>query len=139
MTLVQLVFPYQIRQTSTGGLNQASNHFPALLVMATSFTVLVPQATGEATYIDDIPRRSDELYLAFVLSSRAHAKIVKVDASEALKDAGVVDFVSRKDVSSEANRFHTVINNDEILFAEDEVFCVGQIIGAIVADNQVEA
>ena len=100
---------------------------------------MVPQATGEATYIDDIPRRSDELYLAFVLSSRAHAKIVKVDASEALKDAGVVDFVSRKDVSSEANRFHTVINNDEILFAEDEVFCVGQIIGAIVADNQVEA
>ena len=95
------------------------------------------QATGEATYIDDIPKRCDELYLAFVLSSRAHAKIVAIDASEALRDAGVVDFLCHKDVPAFANRFHTVINNDEFLFAEDEVHCVGQIVGAIVAENQV--
>ena len=95
------------------------------------------QATGEATYIDDIPKRCDELYLAFVLSSRAHAKIVNVDASEALREAGVVDFLTHKDVPGSSNRFHTVIANDEFLFAEDEVHCVGQIIGAIVAENQV--
>jgi len=28
------------------------------------------QACGEATYIDDIPKREDEVYLAFVLSTR---------------------------------------------------------------------
>ena len=95
------------------------------------------QASGEATYIDDIPKRENEVYLAFVLSSRAHAKLLKVDPSEALKESGVLDFISRKDIPAERNHFHTVVDHDEILFAEDEVFCVGQIIGAVVGVTQV--
>jgi len=39
-----------------------------------SSTSRLSSKLGEATYIDDIPKRSDELYLAFVLSSRAHAR-----------------------------------------------------------------
>ena len=95
------------------------------------------QACGEAVYIDDIPKRENELYLAFVLSTRAHAKLLKVDPSEALKESGVLDFISRKDIPAERNHFHTVINRDEVLFAEDEVFCVGQIIGAVIGTTQV--
>ena len=95
------------------------------------------QACGEATYIDDIPKREDEMYLAFVLSTKAHAKILDVDTKEALKIEGVIDYIDHKDVGEENNHFHTVIAHDEILFAKDEVFCVGQVIGVVVANNQV--
>lgn len=34
------------------------------------------QATGEAIYCDDVPLYENELYLALVTSSKAHAKIL---------------------------------------------------------------
>lgn len=36
----------------------------------------IKHATGEAIYLDDMPAVDRELFLAFVTSSRAHAKIV---------------------------------------------------------------
>ena len=54
------------------------------------------QASGQAIYIDDMPRFEGELYLALVLSSKAHAKILKIDSSDALDMEGVVDFLSAK-------------------------------------------
>lgn len=36
----------------------------------------IKHATGEAIYCDDIPAVDPELFLTFVTSSRAHAKIV---------------------------------------------------------------
>lgn len=36
----------------------------------------IKHATGEAIYCDDMPAVHGELFLAFVTSSRAHAKIV---------------------------------------------------------------
>eukprot|EP00061_Rhincodon_typus_P005938 g26054.t1 len=35
----------------------------------------IQQATGEAIYCDDLPRFENELYLALVTSTEAHAKI----------------------------------------------------------------
>ena len=37
---------------------------------------------------------SDELYLAFVFSTKAHANIVSIDTTEALAVPGVKDYVS---------------------------------------------
>jgi xanthine dehydrogenase/oxidase len=54
------------------------------------------QASGQAIYVDDMPKFENELYLALVLSSRAHAKILKIDATKALEQDGVVDFISAK-------------------------------------------
>ncbi|XP_006039186.1 aldehyde oxidase-like, partial [Alligator sinensis] len=51
----------------------------------------VKHATGEAIYCDDIRHQDGELFLAVVTSSRAHAKILSIDVSEALKVPGVVD------------------------------------------------
>jgi xanthine dehydrogenase/oxidase len=34
------------------------------------------QATGEALYVDDIPKHESEKYAALVLSDRAHARIL---------------------------------------------------------------
>lgn len=42
------------------------------------------QATGEAKYIDDNPLLANELHAALVLSTRAHARILAIDTTEAL-------------------------------------------------------
>ena len=41
---------------------------------------------------------SDELYMSFVLSSRAHSKILRVDSSKALEITGVHGFVDYRDI-----------------------------------------
>ncbi|XP_011180964.1 xanthine dehydrogenase [Zeugodacus cucurbitae] len=96
------------------------------------------QATGEAIYCDDIPRHENELYLALVLSTKAHAKLLSIDASEALKQPGVHAFFSSKDLSDYENKVGTVFHDEEV-FASETVYCQGQVIGAIVAESQVLA
>lgn len=86
------------------------------LVHASAFK----QATGEAIYCDDIPQFSEELYLATVLSTRAHAKILNIDASKALSLEGVVAFYSAKDIPDD-HRYHGPIFHDEEVFASREV------------------
>ncbi|NXQ02448.1 AOXA oxidase, partial [Vidua macroura] len=97
----------------------------------------IKHATGEAVYIDDLPSVDGELFLAAVTSSRAHAKIVSIDTSEALKEAGVFDVITAHDVPA-ANEFH-FSDDPEIIFARNEVICVGQIVCAVVADSDVHA
>ncbi|CAH0554559.1 unnamed protein product [Brassicogethes aeneus] len=95
------------------------------------------QACGEAVYCDDIPYFEKELYLAFVLSTKAHARILSIDPSEALKISGVHGFVSADDLDEKRNiwaEFH-----DEKIFYSDKVTSQGQIIAAVVADNQTIA
>lgn len=93
------------------------------------------QVTGEAIYCDDIPRFSNELYLAFVYSTKAHAKIVLIDPAEALQVEGVHRFFSAADLTDEQNLAGPVFH-DEFVFVKDTVTTQGQIIGAIVADTQ---
>ncbi|XP_048200961.1 aldehyde oxidase isoform X2 [Perognathus longimembris pacificus] len=93
----------------------------------------IKHATGEAIYCDDMPAVDQELFLTFVTSSRAHAKIVSIDLSEALSLPGVVDIVTAehlKDVNSFA---------EETLLAIDEVFCVGHLICAVLAESEIQA
>jgi xanthine dehydrogenase/oxidase len=61
-----------------------------------------------------------------------------VNADDALKMEGVVDFISCKDLSPEKNIFGPVIKDEE-LFASQEVFHVGQMIGLIIADTEDHA
>ncbi|NXY85208.1 AOXB oxidase, partial [Alcedo cyanopectus] len=92
----------------------------------------VKHATGEAVYIDDIRPVDGELALAVVTSSKAHAKILSIDVSEALQVPGVVDVVTARDVPGKNGK-------DEEAYAEDEVICVGQIICAVVAKTLTQA
>nr|XP_056717291.1 aldehyde oxidase 1-like [Euleptes europaea] len=94
-------------------------------------------ATGEAIYCDDIRAVDEELFLALVTSSKAHAKIVSIDASEALQMPGVVDVVFVQDVPA-TNEFYNY-DVPEIIFAREKVTCMGQIVGAVVADSDVHA
>ncbi|XP_042311337.1 LOW QUALITY PROTEIN: xanthine dehydrogenase/oxidase [Sceloporus undulatus] len=91
------------------------------------------QASGEAVYCDDIPHYENELYLTLVTSTKAHAKILSVDTTEAQNVPGFVCFISEKDVPGSNV---TGIANDETIFAKDTVTCVGHIIGGILADTQ---
>ncbi|XP_048808931.1 aldehyde oxidase isoform X2 [Lagopus muta] len=97
----------------------------------------IKHATGEAVYIDDIPSVDGELFLAVVTSSRAHAKIIAVDTSEALKEPGVFDVITANDVPA-TNEFH-YSDDPEIIFARNKVICVGQIVCAVAADSYAHA
>ncbi|ORZ24999.1 molybdopterin binding aldehyde oxidase/xanthine dehydrogenase [Lobosporangium transversale] len=96
------------------------------------------QATGEARYTDDIPSSKDELYAALVLSTRAHAKVISVDASKALAYPGVKDYIDHTRVPG-SNDWHAALASDETIFVTDTVLCVGQIIGLVIADSQAIA
>ncbi|KAG8432676.1 hypothetical protein GDO86_017065, partial [Hymenochirus boettgeri] len=90
----------------------------------------IKQATGEAVYVDDMPTMDRELFIAFVTSQRAHAKILSIDASEALTLKGVIDIIRAKDVPGTNE-----VEGQNHLFSEEKVECVGQIICAVVADS----
>uniref|UniRef100_A0A672MRK9 Xanthine dehydrogenase/oxidase n=1 Tax=Sinocyclocheilus grahami TaxID=75366 RepID=A0A672MRK9_SINGR len=95
------------------------------------------QATGEAIYCDDIPCYENELHLALVTSTKAHALIKSIDTSDAMAVPGVVAFISAKDIPG-SNMTGPVVY-DETVFADDKVTCVGHIVGAFVADTQAHA
>ncbi|XP_054265328.1 xanthine dehydrogenase-like [Macrosteles quadrilineatus] len=93
------------------------------------------QATGEAIYCDDMPLWQDQVYLALVFSSRAHAKILSIDPSAALALPGVHAFYCSDDLPAKNNHFGPIAK-DDFVFADKEVMCVGQVVGAVVADTQ---
>lgn len=83
------------------------------------------QVSGEAQYTDDIKLSSDALSAALVTSSRPHARLLSVDATAALKVAGVVGYYSWKDVPGD-NHIGPVVADEEV-FASEIVTCVGQV------------
>ncbi|XP_036784021.2 aldehyde oxidase isoform X1 [Manis pentadactyla] len=97
----------------------------------------IKHATGEAIYCDDIPAVDPELFLTFVTSSRAHAKIVSIDLSEALSLPGVVDIVTEEHLQG-VNSF-CLLTKPEKLLGTEEVFCVGQLVCAVIADSEIQA
>ncbi|KAK3105888.1 hypothetical protein FSP39_007988 [Pinctada imbricata] len=78
----------------------------------------IPLTTGEAIFVDDLPSYSNELFLCHVGSDRAHAKVISVDPSPALKIPGVVDYVGHKDVPGRYD--FGVVTKDVRLFANGE-------------------
>jgi xanthine dehydrogenase/oxidase len=93
------------------------------------------QVTGEAIYCDDMPHYENELYLAFVLSTKAHARIVSIDATEALQMPGVQAFFSGKDVMEGRNMIGAVFHDEEFIVTE-KVTSQGQTLGFVLADSQ---
>ncbi|KAL3141630.1 hypothetical protein ABBQ32_004865 [Trebouxia sp. C0010 RCD-2024] len=93
------------------------------------------QTSGEAVYVADVGTSTHELFAAPVESTRALAKLGKVDPAAALKLPGVVAFVGPDDIPKTgcAEVF------GQVLFAKDKVEYHGQILGLIVAESQVEA
>uniref|UniRef100_A0AC34FBH9 FAD-binding PCMH-type domain-containing protein n=1 Tax=Panagrolaimus sp. ES5 TaxID=591445 RepID=A0AC34FBH9_9BILA len=96
--------------------------------------------TGDAKYVGDL-RFTDLLHMALVLSTEAHAEIINVDPSEALKLEGVISYVDVKDIPEKGTNLpglHPMScpsDDSTPVFADKEVICIGQTIGAIVAET----
>lgn len=76
--------------------------------------------SGEAVYCDDIPCSPDELHMALVPSTRAHARLKNVDASAALALPGVVAFFSARDIPPNKNKWGVIVQDTEV-FVSDTV------------------
>ncbi|KAF2622587.1 xanthine dehydrogenase [Macroventuria anomochaeta] len=104
-----------------------------------SHVAAMQQTTGEAQYTDDIPLQRNELYGCLVLSTKAHAKLLSVDAEAALDLPGVAAYVDHKDLATPESNWWGAPSCDETFFAVDEVFTAGQPIGMILADTAKHA
>ncbi|XP_025414020.1 xanthine dehydrogenase [Sipha flava] len=99
----------------------------------------IEQTTGEAVYCNDIPPRSDELYLAIKTSIHAHAKIIKIDYTEALSCCGVVTIVDEKDLPGNRNMVGIMPVKDDYVFAREKVINFGQVICGLIATDPIIA
>ena len=95
------------------------------------------QSSGEAIYTDDIPSQVGELQGALVLSSKAHARIISVDPSPALRLPGVRAFYGAGDVPG--HNITGPIAKDEEVFRSKLVQAMGQPIGIVVAKTRAQA
>ena len=93
-------------------------------------------ATGQATFVEDMPTLSKELFMAPVCSTVARAKLLSVDPTAALALPGVVRFLDVKDVPEGLVPFKVWGGQDEEIFAKDTLLYEGHPIGAILACSE---
>ncbi len=86
--------------------------------------------TGKAKYVDDL-KFPGMLYVQTVRCPYAHARIINIDSSEALKLKGVVRVLTAKDVFG---RNH--LPNDKPVLVEDVVRCTGDGVAIVVAETK---
>lgn len=90
--------------------------------------------SGESVFIDDMPFAKNELYVDFLGSPYAHAKINNVDLNEASKIEGIVGLYTYKDLKG-LNKFGPIIQ-DEHLLAEDHATFMYEPIVVIAGENK---
>lgn len=95
----------------------------------------IGHVTGTADYIEDLPRREDELYAGFVGSPVACGKITSIDVEAAKAVAGVVGVYVAQDVGPH-NIFGPLFC-DEPFLAQENVIYVGQPVVVIAAESAV--
>ncbi|KAJ2494401.1 hypothetical protein GGI11_008863, partial [Coemansia sp. RSA 2049] len=120
------------REVSKGAQEYAPVGDRAVVGKGVAHLSALKQTTGEARYVDDMPPLQGELHMALVLSERAHARVVGIDAAEALQRAGVRRVLTARDVPGE--NVWNVFRDEEIL-PTDEVHYVGQPLALVVADS----
>jgi xanthine dehydrogenase large subunit len=90
--------------------------------------------TGEAVFVDDIPEPRELLHAYVRLSERAHARIVRLDASPAAASPGVAAVLCARDVPG-SNDIGAVLPGDPVL-ADGVVEYAGQALLAVAAETQ---
>ncbi|XP_055537446.1 uncharacterized protein LOC129725515 isoform X2 [Wyeomyia smithii] len=125
------------RPLSSG--KQSYDTYPKKWPLTQNITKLegLAQTSGEAEYINDMPRVWNELHGAFVMATAVHVRIIKIDATKALALEGVVAFYSAKNIPGINNFMPLELGNPDV----EEVFCSGEVkyhsqpIGLIVAES----
>ncbi|HKO26125.1 MAG TPA: molybdopterin cofactor-binding domain-containing protein, partial [Solirubrobacteraceae bacterium] len=91
---------------------------------------------GQGTYLDDI-RLPGMLTGAVLRSPYAHAKIVSIDTSEALKMPGVHAVITAKDLETLGLAWMPTISYDtQAVLAGDKVRFQGQEVAFVIADDE---
>ena len=99
--------------------------------------------SGSARYIDDI-RLPDMLHAAFVRSPHAHARVLKIDASKALKQPGVKAILTNEELKGIKN-MPTVEDEPETIatprpvLASKEVNYAGEAVALLLAESKYAA
>lgn len=93
--------------------------------------------TGEAVYTDDVPELPGTLQTYILMSSKAHARILSLDVTEAKASPGVHAVITAADVPGEID-IGPVFKGDPVL-AIDTVEYVGQPVVAIAAETLAQA
>ena len=94
---------------------------------------------GAGEYIDDI-NLPGQLWLDIVRSPYAHAKILNIDASEALKIPGVLAVITGKDL--EQYKLHwmpTIAGDNQMVLPTDTVMYQSQEVAAVIATSRYVA
>jgi len=98
----------------------------------------VEQALGDKPFVDDM-RVQGMLHGAMVLTPHPRARVLKIDASEALAMPGVMRVFTAKDVTGQRGT-GMAVPDLPIFVAEGEVTCcVGDFVVMVVADTQFHA
>src|SRR5437016_12553210 len=102
---------------------------------------MLGHVTGTSTYFDD-HKLQGMLHLKVVRSTHAHARLRRIDTSEAERSPGVRRIIRGADVPRNLNTLLSLINfgkDDEPSLAVDKVRYKGEPIVAIVADSPRDA
>ena len=94
-------------------------------------TDAVEKVTGRAVYAEDI-RLPRMIYGALVRSTHAHARILSVDTSEAVKLPGVKAVVTGRDIEM---GYYGYELHDQRVFALEKVRYLGEPVAAVAADT----
>jgi xanthine dehydrogenase large subunit len=97
----------------------------------------VRHVSGGAIYIDDMPEPRGMLHVHLGMSTRAHAKIIRMDLTAVRASLGVACVLTAADIPGK-NDVSPVVPDDR-LFADGEVICVGQSLFAVAADTMAQA
>ena len=102
---------------------------------------MLGHVTGTSTFFDD-HKLQGMLHLKVVRSTHAHARLRRIDTSEAEHSPGVRRIIRAADVPRNLNTLLSLINfgkDDEPSLAADKVRYKGEPIVAVVADSRRQA
>jgi xanthine dehydrogenase/oxidase len=95
--------------------------------------------TGEAEFLADSAGVPNQLYGRLVLSSKARARILRIDTTKCEKVPGFVGFVDQSILEQHPELNFLDSPSNDTVFANSEVFCSGQIIGIAIAETAAAA
>lgn len=98
----------------------------------------VSKTLGTAKYADDY-KFDDMLYGKNVFSKYAHAKIISIDLSKAIKMPGVVAIYTAKDIPGERYIGHLAHDWPGMIAVGEETKCCGDTLAMVVAETRDQA
>jgi carbon-monoxide dehydrogenase large subunit len=100
---------------------------------------------GRGRFVDDVPTPAGTLHLVFVLSSRAHARVLSIGAEKARKAEGVVAVYTGHDFEARIRSLLPDIEQPGFqpvarpVMAVDRVRFVGEMVAVVVAKDRYSA